>query len=357
MSAQANWLESLSHQAGFYARGTGRGRRDREFDWRWFRGTPSGRLIGLRSFVKRAMYRMGMRDSLPISLDWLHENADRLWHTRSRFGDELSRLLYDESLVLRMTSHQRFYYPRIEFDDLVQVRQVRPFKQEGFPDEYLGLPLQVFDGMVNDSPLTMISTELQVRALNSYRQYLVTRGGVDLSPRPGDVVVDCGACIGEISVLFGSLVGPTGHVHAFDPIPLHTRFCELQKTLNPAVQMAVNTLAVGDKTFTAAAAGSVDSNRIEPGAVQTDQFSTTTIDDYGVKVDYIKMDIEGAELSALNGAAKTIARDKPRLAISAYHKPDDLWVLTDKILELRPDYTLSFGHHTPIQWESVIYAA
>ena len=41
------------------------------------------------------------------------------------------------------------------------------------------------------------------------------------------------------------------------------------------------------------------------------------------RVDYIKMDIEGAEPRALVGAAQTLRRFHPRLALSAYHNPDD----------------------------------
>jgi hypothetical protein len=133
--------------------------------------------------------------------------------------------------------------------------------------------------------------------------------------------------------------------------------------MNPAFSqvMHVNTLAVGDASAKADGRA-VDAGRIEPNAVRPGEFDVVTLDEYcesnGLeRVDFIKMDIEGSELAALDGAARTIARFKPRLAISAYHKPDDLWVLAARIRQLRPDYQLSFGHHSPIQWESVLYAS
>jgi hypothetical protein len=68
------------------------------------------------------------------------------------------------------------------------------------------------------------------------------------------------------------------------------------------------------------------------------------------------MDIEGAELDALAGAGHCLARDRPRLAISAYHRPEHLWEIPAVILAANPGYRLHFGHHMPVKWESVYYA-
>ena len=47
----------------------------------------------------------------------------------------------------------------------------------------------------------------------------------------------------------------------------------------------------------------------------------------------------------LHGAAKTISRWKPKMAVSAYHKPQDLWTLANYIKSLRPDYKFKFRHY------------
>jgi FkbM family methyltransferase len=209
-------------------------------------------------------------------------------------------------------------------------------------------------------PMKVITRAVQLRLMNSYRQYLVRRNGYDISPQPGEVVIDCGACIGEISILFAGLAAG-GEVHLFDPMELHARFCRLQATLNPALapMLHVNTLAVGDRSHEAKNVVK-SADRITPGAVSTDDFACTTLDDYAAsklgRVDFIKMDIEGAELAALDGAARLIATHKPRLAISGYHKPEDLWEIPARIRSLNPGYEILFGHHTPIGWESVFYA-
>ena len=56
------------------------------------------------------------------------------------------------------------------------------------------------------------------------------------------------------------------------------------------------------------------------------------------RVDFLKMDVEGAELEVLRGAVTTIARFKPILAISVYHKVDDFWTLMNFVKSIRPDY-------------------
>ena len=63
------------------------------------------------------------------------------------------------------------------------------------------------------------------------------------------------------------------------------------------------------------------------------------------RVDYIKLDLEGAELDMLRGAAKTISRWKPKMAISAYHRREDLWTLANYVKSLRSDYEFKFRHY------------
>lgn len=61
------------------------------------------------------------------------------------------------------------------------------------------------------------------------------------------------------------------------------------------------------------------------------------------RVDVIKLDIEGAEQRAIMGAEKTIARYKPRLAVAAYHLPDDREKIPALIRSIRPDYQMEGG--------------
>ena len=73
-------------------------------------------------------------------------------------------------------------------------------------------------------------------------------------------------------------------------------------------------------------------------------------------VSFIKMDIEGSELSALQGAARTIQRDRPLCAISAYHRPGDIIVLMQYLKSLVPEYKFAVRHYSNVDAETVLYA-
>jgi hypothetical protein len=73
-------------------------------------------------------------------------------------------------------------------------------------------------------------------------------------------------------------------------------------------------------------------------------------------VDLIKLDIEGAEAPALGGARRTLARSKPVLALSAYHRPEDLWALPDLVSDLCDGYRLYLRQHACNSFDLVLYA-
>ncbi len=67
------------------------------------------------------------------------------------------------------------------------------------------------------------------------------------------------------------------------------------------------------------------------------------------------MDIEGEEIAALEGARSAIVEHHPRLAISAYHRYDDLWKIPERILSYRSDYDVCLRHYTEGITETVMF--
>lgn len=74
------------------------------------------------------------------------------------------------------------------------------------------------------------------------------------------------------------------------------------------------------------------------------------------RVSFIKMDIEGAELQALEGAHRVIWRDRPVLAVCGYHTPDHLWRVPVSLKTLAPDSALFLRAHCADGLDAVCYS-
>ena len=86
---------------------------------------------------------------------------------------------------------------------------------------------------------------------------------------------------------------------------------------------------------------------------------TISLDDFvskrGIeKVDFIKMDIEGAEQAALKGSLNTIKKFKPILAVAIYHNDDDFYNIPKILIDL--GYKIYINHYTIHQEETICFA-
>jgi FkbM family methyltransferase len=72
-------------------------------------------------------------------------------------------------------------------------------------------------------------------------------------------------------------------------------------------------------------------------------------------VSLIKLDIEGAEASALKGAARTIQKHAPKLCVCAYHRGNDLWQLISTVKSIRPEYKVGIRHYSDIFDDTTLY--
>ena len=75
-----------------------------------------------------------------------------------------------------------------------------------------------------------------------------------------------------------------------------------------------------------------------------------------VELNFLKLDVEGAEAEALCGAKTIIRQSKPVIALSAYHRPQDLWELPNLISSISPCYTFYFRQHYYNSFDIVLYA-
>jgi len=166
--------------------------------------------------------------------------------------------------------------------------------------------------------------------------------------------VDCGAFDGDTLRALGAR-----HRYA-DLLALEPdaqNLPRLEATVRSLGVGRVVAAAVGDRegTLRFAAGEGAASHLAADGDIEID---VHTLDGLcaDMRVNYIKLDIEGAEPAALAGAAATIARERPRLAVSAYHEPEHLWSLAGDILGWDLDYRIYLRSHGHNGFDTVLYA-
>jgi FkbM family methyltransferase len=150
---------------------------------------------------------------------------------------------------------------------------------------------------------------------------------------PGDVVLDIGAHAGRHTAAFADLVGPDGHVLAFEPLPEQRSHLQ---GLKLGRQVTVMAFALSDHSGAAEfvhAKGSPEESGLRqriynnPDLVRPERIAVEvmTVDQVAsimglIRVDFIKIDIEGGEIACLRGAAQTIKRFRPFISVE-YGKP------------------------------------
>lgn len=148
-----------------------------------------------------------------------------------------------------------------------------------------------------------------------------------------EVLVDLGAYIGDSALQFIDTYGKYKKIYAYEITP--DTCVELKKNLSGYPNVIVKQKGAANKL-------------VEDGNVPVEVVSLD--EDITENISIIKMDIEGAEKDALLGARKHIENEKPRLLISSYHIPDDIFDIPKLINSIRDDYKfyMRFNGHNGI---------
>ncbi|MDL5367385.1 FkbM family methyltransferase [Xanthomonas sp. NCPPB 2654] len=167
--------------------------------------------------------------------------------------------------------------------------------------------------------------------------------------RPGDVIIDGGAFIGDTAVLFHAKTGGDCQIHAFELLDENLVLLQRNLDLNGiAGNVVANKYALGDRsgvelsialTRLQASMSLMYAGEIKVSMIKLDDY----VRERGLsRVDFIKLDIEGAEIPALEGARETIERFRPRMALCLYHKWDDVLTIPAFLDSLNVDYDYRF---------------
>lgn len=290
-------------------------------------------------------------------------DAQKLNDVYLMLSDEYSQEMFVQVLVARVMGSRKFrlpiYYSHV-WNSFYKVQECQ-VGDSGFMRgvvaqfEYdlssIGYNLKLFS-----SPIGVFSAYIleQYR----YKQYVMAE--------VGDIIIDGGAFMGETSLYFGQKVTPGGHVYAFEFVPENVQVIRDVLDKNPAYRDSITVverpLWKDSHTHITAQDNGPASYVVESQHVDTHTYTTISIDDFVAercldKVDYIKLDIEGSEMAALEGAREVITKYRPKIAVCLYHKNSDFWHIPQLLHEMVPEYEFYVDNFIAIPpWETVLFA-
>lgn len=182
-------------------------------------------------------------------------------------------------------------------------------------------------------------TSSVVTSLARWTPYLESEMcGLQSLIRPGSVCIDVGAAAGLYTAVLSRLTGPTGKVHSVEPLPfahlMWARLLNVRRTPNVVNHcLALGTEAgtepisvpfgsfglVTGRSFLTKRAGGPDPNAEFAGQISVN-VTVETLDDFCAheeinRIDFVKVDVEGAELQVLEGGEKVIEANRPTMLI------------------------------------------
>jgi FkbM family methyltransferase len=170
--------------------------------------------------------------------------------------------------------------------------------------------------------------------------------------KPGMTVIDIGAHIGYYSLLFAKFAGPSGRIFSFEPLPGNFALLQKNVQLNNLQYVTPLNLALfshsGEITITVPDGQHNPGNGsvyIDHGAQQF-RVQSVTLDHFcatsAIQPDFLKIDVEGAELAVLLGGRTTIERFRPNMLIELHHFDGNL------AAHPVPDLLTNWGYQ--LQW-------
>jgi FkbM family methyltransferase len=313
-------------------------------------------------------YRVDSRNvDLISSLRAIEEYLEKFSFVYDSLEDDYSKDLLVTLLTYRMMGGKKVRLPLNNPEYWRGVRGIRDLSSKGevISANFQNFSLCKINLTQNGYPITFYGLPESTYSIWFLQQY---EGGIakEVRASPGNVVIDAGGCWGDTSLYFSSRVGKNGRVYTFEINPHNIAIMMKNFELNPNLNQNIEIVKMAlwhesGKIITFSNTGpaskadlnAINSNINSVASVSIDDFVETSRLE---KVDFIKMDIEGAEPNALQGARKTIRKFKPKLAISLYHSLSDFANIPLLVKELNKEYKLYLGHFQVNAGETVLFA-
>jgi FkbM family methyltransferase len=292
-------------------------------------------------------------------LSWFFESYTEIFEVFEHLVGERSKRLLLNIIAFRLGGHHsikidtRFSEDTPEFADFMRLQGGEP--------SYLATK-GAFGGLTHFDFIfegkRYVADCLGFQYVLHRKQYFFSEGPVCVQPSHGDIVIDAGACLGDTSVAFAKVIGPMGKVFAFDPVADNIEVLERNAKQNDEANIVPVPFGLSDRDVFCSP---VKVGAYAPGfrtankEVPLRALDSMLIEGLIPTIDFIKMDVEGSELCALKGATGSIRKCRPKLAISLYHKPDDIFEIPLFIQKEFPFYQMYIDHYSIHNEETVLY--
>ena len=239
------------------------------------------------------------------------------------------------------------------------LNRIRNMRDELFTDDH---SRHVVDGIL----LSMLTgDESHCAAIMDRNQFFAIP---EFSDPVADVFIDAGAYVGDtVERYLWAHNGIVREIHAFEPgRPQFEALCTRSRRL-------VQEWALGDSTIVCVNAGLAEQDKQMRMSISAEMLQTSFLSDgadgNSALVDirsldtyldsrpatFIKADIEGMEMPMLRGARHTIQTYRPKMALSVYHEPTDLFEIAEYVKDAAPGYRMALRHHAASLVDSVLY--
>lgn len=178
-----------------------------------------------------------------------------------------------------------------------------------------------------------------------------------VSVNENEIFVDCGGYTGDTVQSYMEHMKLYKHIYVYEPDAANISKCK--ENLKNLKGITISQAGVGEKSETLTFVGTQKSGAfVNDENAKGERINIISLDeDISEPITFLKMDVEGFEIDAINGAARHIREEKPKLAICIYHLITDFWKIPQLIHSLNPEYDFYIRHYHPTEfWETVLYA-
>jgi FkbM family methyltransferase len=333
------------------------------FDWEIRKlGLRRRAILLTETFINGLIRLFGKSGTVLISNknNYYLKHVDLFEKTFSLLCDEESQTKYIETLVYKMLGFTKVKLTLNKKNFIANRDKVDSYRR---PEK---IPVNFGSGYLDLYELTEVGYDLKLYFVKNgiFVDFFLQQYNYQeiVCVNHGDVVIDAGGCWGDTALYFAAR--GASKVYVFEFIPTNIAIMRKNVSLNTQYAGCISIVenAVWENSdIDISYFDDGPSSRVAEVGVYSGTTTTLSIDDLVkmqelTKVDFIKMDIEGAEMAALKGAQETIRKHKPKLAISVYHKQDDLILIPAYIHSLNPDYNFYLDYYTIFGDEIMLYA-